>query len=179
MNIDGVWTPGYKSGCYVWSPPPAAAETACEEIRKARLKRTTSTHIFICPRLLSPYWRQHIHRSADLIFEIPAGGEYWPKKNFEPLILAIFLPFIPYRPWQLKKAPAIMELEVRLQKMWRARDFTQGPVLRELRLQTRRLADLLESLVFQMLHSFQSFGISSSGSRKRDRSSLEENEGSR
>ena len=177
MNIDGVWTPGYKSGCYLWSPPPAAAETACEEIRKARLKRTTSTHIFVCPRLLSPYWRQHIHRSADLIFEIPAGGEYWPKENFEPLMLAIYFPFISCRPWQLKRAPAIVELEDRLQKMWRARDFTQGTILRKLRLQTRRLANLPESVVFQMLHSFQSFGVPSPRSGKRDRSSMEKDEG--
>jgi hypothetical protein len=74
----------------LWTPPPGAADIVGEEIRKARTKRQDSPHIFICPRLLTPYWRTHLHRSADLVFEIPAGSDYWPQEMHEPLILAIF-----------------------------------------------------------------------------------------
>jgi hypothetical protein len=176
---DNVYYPQYRKGTYLWCPPPAAADIACEEIRKARTKRAESTHIFICPRLLTPYWRSHLHRSADLILEIPAGGEYWPLQMHEPLILALFFPRLPHRPWQLRQAPSIVELGDRLQRMWRLGNYSQGPILRQLWQQTRNLGHLPSGLVFRMLHCFGEFGVSCEGGKKRSRSSLEEEKGSR
>ena len=169
----------YRKGTYLWNPPPAAAEIACEEIRKARTKRDKSTHIFICPRLLTPYWRSHLHRSADLILEIPAGGEYWPIEMHEPLILALFFPRLQHRPWQLRQSPSIMELGDRLQRMWRLGDYSQGPILRKLWQQARTLESMPAGLVFKVLHCFSEFGIPCEGGQKRSRSSVEEEEGSR
>eukprot|EP00978_Attheya_sp_CCMP212_P024147 scaffold75459_cov47-Attheya_sp.AAC.4 len=48
------WNPGpgellhpvTLKGTWVWAPPPAAADVAIEELRKARHKRQASTHIF-------------------------------------------------------------------------------------------------------------------------------------
>ena len=57
-HLDGYWDKrGFfrlkiKSGTFLWHPPPAAADAALEEIRKARLKRRNSSHIFIIPRLI-------------------------------------------------------------------------------------------------------------------------------
>ena len=175
--LNNFYYPQYRKGTYLWSPPPAAAEIACEEIRKARTKRSESTHIFVCPRLLTPYWRSHLHRSADLILEIPAGGEYWPLEMHEPLILALFFPRLPHRPWQLRQAPSIVELGDRLQRMWRLGDYSQGPILRQLWEQTRNLAHMPPGLVFRMLHCFGEFGVPCEGDQKRSRSSLEEEEG--
>ena len=70
-NGDGVWLPEYKSGNYLWFPPPAAANICIDELRKARHKRQTSTHIFVCPRIMAPSWRRRMHRSADVILSIP------------------------------------------------------------------------------------------------------------
>jgi len=39
-----------KKGIFVWSPPPAAAEVAIEDLRKARLKRRDSTHLVLVPK---------------------------------------------------------------------------------------------------------------------------------
>jgi hypothetical protein len=175
--INDVYYPQYTRGIYLWNPPPAAAEIACEEIRKARTKRDESTHIFICPRLLAPYWRSHLHRAADLIFEIPAGGEYWPLTMHEPLILAIFLPRLSHRPWQFRQSPAIMELGDRMQRMWRLGIYTQGPILRKLREQARLMEHMQPSVVFEMLHCFGRLGVPCEGGQKRSRSCLEEEKG--
>ena len=53
--------PIYQTGCYLWAPAPALAELACEELRKSRNKRQDSSHIFVCPRLMTPAWRRHLH----------------------------------------------------------------------------------------------------------------------
>lgn len=176
VSAQGLYYPSYKKGIFLWEPPPGAADIACEEIRKARAKRTDSTHIFVCPRLLTPYWRSHLHRSADLLFEIPAGGDYWPKGMFEPLILAIFFPFLPHRPWQLRQTPSMVEVADRLQRMWKARDYSQGTVLCQLWKQARNMEHLSPSVVFKMLHCFGELGVSCQGGKKRSRCDLEEEE---
>ena len=172
----GIYYPSYRSGVFLWHPPPGAADIACEEIRKARLKRTSSTHILVCPRLLTPYWRSHLHRSADLLFEIPAGGDYWPKGMFEPLILAIYFPFVPHRPWQLRHTPSLVEVGDRMQRMWKDRDYSQRSVLCQLWKQARSMENLSPSLVFKMLHCFGELGVSCPGGKKRSRGSMEEKE---
>jgi hypothetical protein len=177
VTKNGMYYPRYKKGIYLCPPPPGAADIVGEEIRKARTKRQESTHIFVCPRLLTPYWRTHLHRSADLVFEIPAGCDYWPQEMHEPLILAVFLPFLPHRPWQLRRSQSMLELGDRLQRMWRARDYSQGPILLKLWKQARSMGSMSPSMVFKMLHCFGEFGIPCQGGQKRSRSSLEEKEG--
>ena len=169
--------PTYRSGTFIWQPAPAAAEIACEELRKARCKRTESTHIFICPRLLTPYWRSHLHKSCDLLLEIPAGSPYWPTEMFEPLILALYFPFVRHNPWQLRRTPSMLELGERLQRMWKNGESTQGIILCQLWKQARSLEHLPERVVFKMLHCFGEFGVLCERGKKRDRSSLEEGEG--
>ena len=146
-------------GLYIWSLPPAAVDRACEEIRKAWLKRNLSIHVFVCPRILVPSWRRHLHRSADLVFEIPAGGPYWGRDMFEPLTLALFFPFLPCRPWQLQGSPSIVELGDRLQRMWRQGDYSQGIILCQLRKQARILQRVPQRLVFKMLYCFEKLGV--------------------
>jgi hypothetical protein len=45
----GLWYPSLRAGTYLWHPPPAAARFALEELRRSRLKRQDSTHVFVCP----------------------------------------------------------------------------------------------------------------------------------
>ena len=65
-NADGVWIPEYREATYIWTPPPAAALVAVEQLRRARLKREGSTHIMILPRLMTPEWRRQLFRVSDL-----------------------------------------------------------------------------------------------------------------
>ena len=72
-NIDGFQWPTYRKGTFVWLPPPAAAELILEEVRKARHRRTASTHLVLVPKLLTPMWQKHLNKVSDIVLSIPAG----------------------------------------------------------------------------------------------------------
>ena len=99
---DNLWRPIIKSEFWVWDPPPAAAYKAAEQIRIARHKRQSSVHLFMCPRLLTSMWRGQLHKSADLVMEIPPNTTFWNKNQHEPLVLAIYLPTFRHQPWFCK-----------------------------------------------------------------------------
>ena len=43
-----------------------------------------------------------LHKSADLVLEIPAGTSFWAKNEHEPLILAFYFPMFELKPWFCK-----------------------------------------------------------------------------
>jgi hypothetical protein len=45
----GFWRVNTRPGKFVWSPAPAVADVAVEEMQKALLKRRDCTHVFLCP----------------------------------------------------------------------------------------------------------------------------------
>lgn len=99
------WIPKIRNGIYTWLPAPAAAYKAIEQLRIARHKRQKSTHIFLCPRLFTCNWRAQLHKTADLIFEVPVGGSYWPAQMHEPLIIGLVLPSFKHKPWFIASTP--------------------------------------------------------------------------
>jgi hypothetical protein len=109
-NEDGVWIPKYKSATYIWTPPPAAAQNAIEQLRRARLKRESSTHVVLVPRLMAPEWRKQLFKVSDLCLELPFG-KHWEKTcQHEPLTFAVIFPFLSHSPWQLKRSQAFLAL---------------------------------------------------------------------
>jgi hypothetical protein len=54
VDAKEFWRHTIKPRTFVWSPAPAAASVAIEELRKARIKRQDSLHVFVCLRLLKP-----------------------------------------------------------------------------------------------------------------------------
>jgi len=75
-NSDGLEVPvlsGSQSTVYLWTPPPAAAFLALEQLSYARLKRPHLAHIVVCPRLMTAYWRKLLHKQSDLVFTLPCG----------------------------------------------------------------------------------------------------------
>ena len=97
----GFWHNSFKSGIFVWSPPPAAADACLKEIRKARLKRRKSTLIIVIPKLMTPLWLRLFNKEIDMTFTIPATSNYpfWPTNCHELLIVGIIFPYLTYRPW--------------------------------------------------------------------------------
>jgi hypothetical protein len=176
LNSDGRWWPDFKPGIFLWNVAPAAAEIALEELRKARLKRHDSVHIFLCPRLMEMTWRKHLNKSADLVFEIPARYSYWSKDMHEPLILALYFPYLSHRPWHLQGSPAIVGMGKRLQKMWKEGDESTGTLLRQFWCTARNLQYMPSRLVFPMLRSTNKLEVSCSGCNYRCWSGLEEKE---
>jgi hypothetical protein len=98
---NGFWRIKIKAGKFIWAPPPAAADVAVEELQKALIKRRDCTHVFLCPRLLTPQWRRHLNKACDLVLFMPAGSEIWPLEMYEPLTIGIVFPFLSVRPWQV------------------------------------------------------------------------------
>ena len=176
-NGDGVWLPEYKSGNYLWFPPPAAANICIDELRKARHKRQTSTHIFVCPRIMAPSWRRRMHRSADVILSIPPGHPAWPIDMHEPLNIAIYFPFLKSKPWQLKGSGQFLDMERQVQGMLSSDPGSERSVLRKFWKLARQLPFMSRELVLQVLQGSRGDSVPPSTSRKRSRSIVEKEGG--
>jgi hypothetical protein len=123
LDSQGFWSPRIAKGTFIWTLPPAAAEAALEELRKARLKRQRSTHLIICPRLLTPEWLKQLYKACDLVLSIPAGtADYWPKEMCEPLILGFAFSFINRYPWQLRNTPKMFSMARKMRGLFEAKD---------------------------------------------------------
>lgn len=158
-NLDGVWIPKFVSGTYVWTPPPAAAQIAIEQLRAARVKRERSTHVFIVPRLMSPEWLRQLYRVSDLCLELPFD-KFWSKSaQHEPLIIGFVFPFLSHRPWQLKRSGAFLGMARAMRRVWRDSEGPTWPLLSKFFTSARSLESLPEGLVREMLQSPHSFGI--------------------
>jgi hypothetical protein len=152
VDSKGFWHPNIKMGTYLWSPPPGAAEVALEELRRARIKRQSSTHIFICPRLLTPEWRRQLHKAADIVFEVPPGPDFWPPSMFEPLIVGIVFPFIHRAPWQLRGTPKMFQMVREMRKVFAEEVLASGNILRKFLLECRRLSTVPSHVVRAVLY---------------------------
>ena len=133
-NCNGMAIPklATEAMVHLWAPAPAAADVAVEELRCARHKRQQSTHIFLCPRLMTYRWRQALHKVADVVLTIEARWDFWPESMFEPLIFGLCLPFGFDRPWCMQKHPKVVALGVELQRVWKTESWDARPILRQL-----------------------------------------------
>ena len=161
-------------GCYIWAPPPAAAGIVLEELRKAHQKRQGSAHLFICPRLLYLYWERHLYQAADLILKIPAKKSYWLPDMHEPLILALFIPYVRCKPWEHKRSPKLVEVERMLRGMLKADSGSEGPFLQQLCKFSSGLQGLPEELVWQLLQNPSGLAIPNRYTKKRRRRQVAE-----
>jgi hypothetical protein len=132
-NSENVWVPTSTDvGLFVWTPPPAAARAAIDQLSISRHKRPSLTHVFICPRLFTSIWRKRLFKLADCVFYVPAGcRSFWPQSMYEPLIIGLLLPFASAYPWQHRRSPEILALEGFLRKVWTKQDGDEQPVLRQ------------------------------------------------
>lgn len=160
-NGDGVWTPNYSPGTFIWTPPPAAGLVAIEQLRRARVKRELSTHVFVLPRLMSAEWMKQVYKVSDLCIELPFDDTLWKKDtHHEPLFIAFVFPFLPHRPWQLKRSPAFLGMAGTMRRMWNEGGLSPRVVLSQFFASARKLETLPQSMVRKMLRSPQSFGLS-------------------
>jgi hypothetical protein len=51
VREDGFWIPEFRKGCYLWVPPPAAANVVLEERRVAWLKSITPWQLRGTPKM--------------------------------------------------------------------------------------------------------------------------------
>jgi len=169
MDQKGYWRIRTKPGTFVWTPPPAAADAALEELRKARLKRRESTHIVIIPRLATTLWLKQANKACDLVIHLPNHFSFWSQQMHEPLVIAICYPYLEHRPWQLRGTPKMFESSRKLRRLLSDPEVDARSVLFKFHSLCKRLPTMQESMVRNLLY-FQSGGKvlcpSSSSSRR-------------
>ena len=151
--VGGIDLPILMEGrTYVWSPPPFAADVALAELRKARIKRQRSAHVFVCPRLCSPLWMKQLYKASDVVFEIPSGTPGWPTHMHEPLLIGLLFPFLRHSPWQLRGTPKMHALGRELRSLLQDKDVDARDLLRKFWLQCFGLGKMREDVVRKMLY---------------------------
>jgi hypothetical protein len=161
----GVWIPTHEPAgrTHLWCPPPAAADAALEQLLQARHKRTDTTHIVMIPRLMAPRWRRLFHKAADCCFTVAPGPSYWPSDMFEPLWVGIVLPFYRHSPWQLGRAPLMVDMGRKLHRVCSDGEASGGHLLRKLCRLPRRLATVSPSVARAVLQMPRSRDVSDVG----------------
>jgi len=154
LDCNNVWMPLYGKGrkMFLWSPPPAVADVAWEELLKARHKGSDTFHVLLVPRIMNPRWRRLFYKACDFSFVISPGCAYWPSAMFEPLWVGILLPFVKHRPWSLKRAPLLLEIGRNLRSVLETSEGNEGDILRKLTLLPRRVDALPFNLACGVLH---------------------------
>jgi hypothetical protein len=144
---------GHRAPRCVWTPLPAAASTALEQLAISTHKRPQHTHLVIVPRLLTMHWRKLLNKICDLVFYIPVGTDLWPDSQFEPLIVGLSLPLSRHPPWKLRSTPMLDRVD-RLLRGLPLSDCRWGrSILRELLKQARSLDSMQSSVVRPLLQA--------------------------
>ena len=152
VDKGGHWRVRVKHGTFVWSPPPAAAEAALEELRKARLKRRKSTHLIFVPRLATTLWLKQLNKACDIVVYLPPHLSFWPSMMHEPLVLGICYPFLKHRPWQLRGCPKLFALGREMRGLLKEPQVDARSVLLQLHSFCQRLPSLQKDVVWSLLH---------------------------
>ena len=84
---------------------------------------------------------------ADLFVEMPFDAEVWPACTFEPLTLAIVLPFASQSPWKFRYISFVSDYNRSLQMLWKDDFRMGGDSLLNLLLTSRALESLPENMV--------------------------------
>ena len=148
----GFWRHNIQPGTYLWTPPPAAADAALEQLRIARLKRRKSSHIIAIPRLATSQWLKQLNKAADIVLTLPPKYSFWKTHMFEPLLLAFLFPYLPFRPWQLRATPKLLASAREMQKMFRQEDLDPGDILYKFFRNSKRLPSLPLHVVSKVLY---------------------------
>jgi hypothetical protein len=142
-----------KGHTFIWSPPPFAAEVALAELRKARIKRQTSSHVFICPRLCMSLWQRQLFKCADFVFEVPAGSQIWSSDMHEPLLIGLLFPFLRVKPWQLRGTPKMHAVGRELRSLFQDKEVDPSDFLRKFwRTASMEVQHMPERVVWRVLH---------------------------
>jgi hypothetical protein len=153
-NMDGVEMPvnaDYKT--LIRGPPPCLADVAIELLRISLHRRPQNTHVFVCPKLMTYKWRKAVFRSCDFSFYVDCSSNVWPENMHESLLVAVYLPLLPFYPWTFRRSESVLELERSMQRVQKTKAGTEGVVLRKFFKLARKLPTMSERVVRRVLSS--------------------------
>ncbi len=131
--------------------PSVIADVALEECLKAVHKRTDADHIFLIPRLYSPFWLRLFYKLSDFVFHISPGLHYWPASMHKPLFIGISLPLLSRSPWTLRRTSLLVGMELELRRLPDCSEANGRSILRKLLRVPRRVAAMLDDLAKKLL----------------------------
>jgi hypothetical protein len=106
------------NGAWIWAPPPALAKVAVEQMCEAKHIFPNSKHVFVCPALMTGYWRKQLGKLADTSFTIKATENgTWEKDMLEPLTIAFVRPLLSSRPWKAGRLNRVSTWKGNLREM--------------------------------------------------------------
>ena len=108
---------GFTKGGWIWTPSPALAKVAVEQMCEVKHMHPSSKHIFICPSLMTGYWKRMLGKVADSMFTFKAGSSLWHADMHEPLTIAFVSPLLSRKPWKASRLPSMAKWEHELHNL--------------------------------------------------------------
>jgi hypothetical protein len=127
------FTKGHTKNCCVWTPAPAIADAAFEQLARSIHKCPHHTHLVIVP--------------------IPIGTSLWDFSQHEPLNVGLSLPLSRHQPWKLRGTPMLVGVEKQLLEVPADDPGWGRNILCKLLQQARSLERMSEGMVRTLLRS--------------------------
>jgi hypothetical protein len=118
-------------GRFVWVPPPALANVALEQLCEVFHVHPKTSHVFVCPALMTGAWRKTLGKVSDVMVTVPLGSDVWGEQQHEPLVLSLTCPLLACSPWKVKRDNWVEEWESQLSCLWRERASARRSHLRK------------------------------------------------
>ena len=105
------------NGSWIWSPPPCLARVAIDQLCEVKHMFPKSKHIFVCPALMTGYWRKSLGKISDAMFTLRSGSVIWKKEMLEPLTIAFVCPLLHSAPWRVRRMEFVDEWQSKLRTL--------------------------------------------------------------
>jgi hypothetical protein len=130
------------NGAFIWAPPPALARVAVDQLCEVKHIFPNSKHVFVCPALMTGYWRKQLGKLADTLFTIKEDTHVWRKGMHEPLTFAFVLPLLSTSPWKASRLERVVNWQSKVSKVQWKNSRAIRNHMRELWLSVERKKDM-------------------------------------
>jgi hypothetical protein len=120
-----------EQGKFIWTPPPAIADVALEQLCEVRHIHPHASHVFVCPTLITGRWKKQLLKISDAMFTLKAGTPLWPQEMLEPVTVCLISPLLSSSPWTMHRTEWLVERQDFMQEMLRSNSKAGRDCLRE------------------------------------------------
>jgi len=97
-----------------------------------------SSHIFVCPAIMTINWRKQLAKQSDSMVLVKEGAPIWPTNMFkwptnmfEPVMLSLTGPLLSHSPWTMRRSEWVASRKGYLPEMFRSSATASWSYLRE------------------------------------------------
>ncbi len=134
----------HNDGNFVWHIPPTAGDLAYKILDKMRLKRPTTMHLMLIPRLFTGLRRRLLTRQSDCYIKINWEDVWDVENHCKPLLLFICIPYHIDRNFEQRKNSLLERSTGVLQecRVSKSTGLQQGNLLRKFLQHARKISTL-------------------------------------